>query len=170
MGKQRNEMGVTMLELLVVIAIIGVMTSVGVVVARSLGPEMRLDSAARDIRSAFQKAKLAAVRANADSLVVFNTSSPGSYQACIDSDKDNSCDPGEEVIVQKDFSDYPNISLTSASFSSGVSYIQFNSRGSTGSISGGSISGISGGTVNCTNARGEMRTITVTFTGEININ
>jgi len=164
MGTQRKEMGVTMLELLVVIAIIGVMTSVAVGVARSLGPEMRLDSAARDIRSAFQKAKLAAVKKNADCLVVFDTTSPGSYQACIDADASDSCDTGEEVIAEKDFSDYPNISLTGASFTSG-DYIQFNSRGSTGSIMGWSA-----GSVNCTNARGEMKTITVTRTGEININ
>lgn len=163
MGKQQNEMGVTMLELLVVIAIIGVMTSVGVVVARSLGPEMRLDSAARDIRSAFQKAKLSAVKENTDCLVVFNTSSPGSYHACIDSDGDGSCDPGEEVILQKNFSDYPNISLIDAGFSSG-NYIRFNSRGSTGSITGWSA-----GSVDCKNDNGDKRTINVTRTGEIHI-
>jgi len=164
MEKQQKEMGVTVIELLVVIAIIGIMTSVAVGAVRSLGPDMRLDSAARDIRSAFQKAKLTAVRANADSLVVFDTTSPGSYQACIDVNDSDSCDPGEEVILQKDFSEYPNVSLTGASFTRG-DYIQFNSRGSTGSIMGWSA-----GSVNCTNAQGEMRTITVTRTGEININ
>ena len=163
MAKEWDQQGVTVIELLVVIAIIGVMTSIGVVVARSLGPEMRLDSAARNIRSAFQKAKLTAVRANEDCLVVFDTSSPGSYQACIDADGDNSCDSDEEVIVQKDFSDSPNISLTSAGFSSG-NYIQFNSRGSTGTISGWSA-----GSVNCTNAHGATRIITVTRTGEVSV-
>jgi len=163
MAKQWNQQGVTLIELLVVIAIIGIMTSVGVIVASSLGPDMRLNSAARDIRSAFQKAKLTAVKENADCLVVFDTSSPGSYQACIDTDGDDSCDSDEEVIVQKDFSDSPNISLAGAVFSSG-NYIQFNSRGSTGSIMGWSA-----GWVNCTNAQGDRRTITVTRTGEVSV-
>ena len=163
MGTQRNEMGVTMLELLVVIAIIGVMTSVAVGVSSSLGPTMRLDSAARDIRSAFQKAKLTAVRENEDCLVVFNTGSPGTYQGCIDTDDDNACDAGEEVILEKNFSDYPNISLTGASFSNG-NYIQFNNRGIPGPITGWS-----SGSVNCTNSNGEKRTITLLRTGDITI-
>jgi len=164
MTKERNQQGITIIELLVVVAIIGAMTSVGVVVARSLGPEMRLDSAARDIRSAFQKTKLVAVRVNSECVIEFDTSGSGSYQACInEAGGSNACDPGEEVILEKDISDYPNISLIDASFTNG-DYIRFNSRGSTGTISGWSA-----GSVNCTNANGDKRAITVSSTGEVSI-
>jgi Tfp pilus assembly protein FimT len=125
--------------------------------------EMRLDSAARDIRSDLQKAKLVAIRKNSDCVMRFNATSPGGYRACVDADGSNSCDPGEEIVLEKDFSDYPHVSLVSAAFTSGT-YIQFNSRGSTGSIAGWSA-----GSVNCTNDKGEMKQVTVTRTGEIYI-
>lgn len=163
MATQLNQQGVTLLELLVVITIIGVMTSVGVVVARSLGPEMRIDSAAREIRSDFQKTKLVAVRANSDCVIDFNTSGSGTYEACIDADGSNTCGSGEEIILEKDFSDKSNISLKNAAFTYG-NYIQFNSRGLTGPITGWS-----SGSVNCTNENNDLRSITVTRTGEIYI-
>ena len=85
----RKESGFTLTELMIAIAIIGILTSIAVPAAINYLPEYRLKSAARDLYSNLQSAKLSAVRSNNDWAVVFDLAN-NQYFICSDSGADGS--------------------------------------------------------------------------------
>ncbi|MDY0132739.1 MAG: prepilin-type N-terminal cleavage/methylation domain-containing protein [Desulforegulaceae bacterium] len=94
----KNSDGFTMIELLIVIAIIGIVVSLAIGGYKELIPKARVKSAARELKSNLEKAKMAAVKKNQNCLVVFNYSGR-SAKACFDGNKDNKCESTDDEIV-----------------------------------------------------------------------
>jgi len=74
----RKRSGFTIIELIIVIAILGILTAVGVPNFLSWLPKYRLKSAARDLYSNMQLAKMAAIKANGNCSVTYS-SNPDQY-------------------------------------------------------------------------------------------
>jgi len=162
--KLDKQCGITLVELIVVVAIIGILVSITTAGLWSMTGTTRLTQAVNDLRGNMERAKMAAVQENMPSLVVFNSTSPGGYQACIDANENDDCDTGEETILRQDFADYQEVSLQSVNFS-GSNKVVFNSRGLPESVSGG----FAAGTVNCTDTQGNSRKVVMTSSGGLRI-
>ncbi|MBW2576380.1 MAG: GspH/FimT family pseudopilin [Deltaproteobacteria bacterium] len=69
----RKRSGFTLIELVVVIAVLGILTAVGVPNFLSWLPKYRLKSAARDLYSNMQLAKMTAIKSNQNCTVTYST-------------------------------------------------------------------------------------------------
>ena len=76
---EKRESGLSLIELLMVIVILGIMAGVAIPTFSVWLPSHRLKSAARDLYSDLQSAKLKAIRSNGDCAVVFNRGA-GTYE------------------------------------------------------------------------------------------
>jgi type IV fimbrial biogenesis protein FimT len=130
--------GFTMLELVIAIAIIGILAAIAVPNIISWLPNYRLKSAARDLVSNFQKAKMEAVKANEDVIIQFTTGAyadsgqVGSYTVFLDDGSggggiagDGIQNGSERVLAQVNMP--KNVSLYTTNFTGHIT--GFNSRG-----------------------------------------
>jgi len=76
----RTNSGFTMVEVIVVVAIIAILAGVGIPAFSRWLPNYRLKSAATDIFSNMQLAKMEAIKANNSFSIVFYPAPPGSYE------------------------------------------------------------------------------------------
>lgn len=76
----RTNSGFTLIEVMVVIAIIAVLAGVGIPAFSRWLPNYRLKSAATDIFSNMQLAKMEAIKTNNNVSILFNPALPGSYE------------------------------------------------------------------------------------------
>jgi len=91
----RKQSGFTVMELLTVVAIMAVLAALAIPSAIDWLPRHRLKSAANDLYSNMQRARMMAVKANSDWAIVFDTGvSPGRYFVCSDDGADNAWDGG----------------------------------------------------------------------------
>ncbi|MBF0379269.1 MAG: GspH/FimT family pseudopilin [Desulfamplus sp.] len=168
--KSRNS-AFTLTEVMVVIAIVSVLASIAIPNIIEWLPEQRLKSAARDVVSIMQEAKLEAIKQNRTITLFFNTSvSPGYY--FFDTDNDNTYDAGEKRIMIADYksginfgsgaaaNNWSGISVPSNGVSFGGNRCSFTSRGFSNTL----------GTVYLENKNNDICfAITVTATGLINL-
>ena len=158
----RKASGVTLLELMIAVAIIGILASLAVGGLSSMTPRMRLNKAVRDLRGDMERAKMIAVEKNTASVMSYDLSGEGSYSICVNATATPPDCSGGEILLQQNFAEYTSVSLQSASFTYGP-YVRFNTRGLP--EDGAFISG----TVNCTNNRGDVRSVKLSPTGRIRI-
>jgi len=83
--KAYGDRGYSFIELLAIMLILGVVLTIAVPVFSRFAPDYKLKSAARDLYSNMQLAKMGAVKNNASWAIVFDPSvSPGRYFICSD--------------------------------------------------------------------------------------
>jgi len=88
--------GFTLIELLVTFVILGILTAIAIPGFARWLPNYRLKSAARDVYSNMQLARMGAIKANADWAIVFNAGS-NSYRVCSDDGGDGDWTDGDEA-------------------------------------------------------------------------
>jgi type IV fimbrial biogenesis protein FimT len=96
----KKETGFTLIELMIVISIIGLLTTAFAYSYQVYMPRYRLNSAARELQSALQLARLSAVRQQVPIAVTFDVPTD-SFQMFMDGGATPGfLDPGEQVLKQ----------------------------------------------------------------------
>ncbi len=128
MSKMRKNSGFTLIELLIIVALIAVLTSIAVPTWRDWMPTYRLKSAARELHSIMQVARLAAVKYNTSVILSFNNA--GGHDAIVFEDlggvgANQSYDPDEKMIRSFDLP--PFITISSNNITGQL--VRYNTRG-----------------------------------------
>jgi len=137
----KKNSGFTLLELMIVIAIIGITSAIAVPNFISWLPKNRMKSAARDIYSTIQSARIRAVKEGRRVVVDFNTGTgaAGTYNVFIDdgrgggTPRDNTQNGAEPTIRSGQMP--VDVNLYQANFGAG-SWIRFDSRGRPNGVGG----------------------------------
>jgi type IV fimbrial biogenesis protein FimT len=172
--------GFTLQELLVTFAIIAILAAIGVPGFSRWLPNYRLKSAARDVVSNFQLAKLTAIKKGINCTITFNQVIGGTtydYVVYEDADNDLEYDAGEQVVNQIIFSEhYPGVSFdTTQGGGDGLAFMDndnllpstaFRLNGLTRDNAGGS----GAGNVFLTNTKSQTARIDVSAAGNVTIN
>jgi type IV fimbrial biogenesis protein FimT len=101
-----KESGFSLIELITVIAVLAILAAIAVPTSPGLISNAKLRSAARDIYSNLQSAKLSAIKQNSDCAVVFdNGVSPGRYFICSSPGANGNWDGppamgGDDVVIK----------------------------------------------------------------------
>lgn len=175
-----NNKGFTLTELGVVLAIITIISSMASPNLSSLWSNLRLNTAARDMVSNFQRAKMEAVKKSVLCTITFDLTVGADtydYVVYVDNDQDLEYDSGETILTSVKFSDYKSgvdLDLTQGG-GDGLSFpnndnsrpsIAFNSRG----LAINNSFGLGMGAVWLTNNCDTQKQIIVNTTGMIKIN
>lgn len=153
--------GFSLVELMVVLAVLVILASIAVPAYTVWVPNYKLKTAAREVYSALQLAKLRAVKENANVVIWFDTNT-NSYRAFLDDGSGagvagNNTQDGSEPTIKEGTLD-PDVNMYSTNFSTWSNQTVFNSRGL---ASGG------WGYVYLKNGQGQYRRITVWTTGHL---
>jgi len=163
--------GFSLVELMVTLAVFAVSASIATPAFVGLLPNYELRSATREIYSNFQNAKMIAARRSLPCAVRFPEDGHGNttgYVVFLDTDGDYVQDPGEEVVVAKEWSQYRGIRGLAATFDStpGCPTIAFRGTGLPSDKNGGFANGM----VRIKNTNDRVASVTVTQTGNIRVN
>lgn len=154
---RRKNSGFTLLEMMTVIGIMAVLATIAIPNILGWLPRYRLGSAARDILSAMQYARLVAVKENVDVHVNFSPDD-NNFLIFADYNSDNHQNADEPTIRKGTMPG--GVTLEDASFSFGHDWFQFNSRGLASGY---------GGNITIKNNRNEQTIIVINRSGNSRI-
>jgi len=162
----RHKSGFTIVELLIIILLIAIIATFAIPNIIVIMPSFRLKAAAHDLFSNFQKAKLTAVKSNANCAVRFT---PNGY-VVFEDDGNFTQEVTDRQIVSVNWSNYPDVSIISANItffdnSAGEPTIAFRSNGIPVDAGGG----VAGGTAPLINRNGRTASVIVSQAGSIRI-
>jgi len=110
MKKSSCQKGFTFLELMIIIGIMAIMAGIGIPNYLSYIPKSRLNGAARMVMEDLMKARMQAVKSNAQTRIFFISNHE--YKICNDADGNGTVDLNEGDVILKDIQDkYPGIKL-----------------------------------------------------------
>ena len=121
--------GYSLVELMITVAIIAVLITIGYPSLMNALPNMRLKSAARELYSVLQSARMNAVKTNSTWGVVFNTAS-GVYYLCSDNGADGLWSTTADNTIVR--------TVTLSNYGSGVTY---GGGAATSAVPGGALPG-----------------------------
>jgi type IV fimbrial biogenesis protein FimT len=164
----KRESGFTLAQVLIVVSIIAILSAVAIPSLVSWLPSYRLSSAARDVLSAIELARLTAVRENT-SVAIWFTPSNGTYRLWVDSGEGsggvaNDFTPNGSERTVRVGQMPPAVAMSSAVFGAS-SRLRFNGMGLPFRTDGSP----GGGSVVLTNSKGRTLTIALTSGGNARI-
>jgi type IV fimbrial biogenesis protein FimT len=174
-----RQAGFTLVETSIAIFLIGILAAVATPTIIRWLPDYRLSSAARDLMSNMQLAKMTAVRSNTNVAVVFNQPLGGDvfdYVVFVDANNNVEYDVGEAIVARVRLSDYRGVDFdTTQGGGSGLTFpvndnglpaIAFRGNGLTRNNGGG----FGAGTAFLRNINGRTLSVVVNAAGNIRIN
>lgn len=166
-----RQSGFTLTELMVAIGVFSILAAIAIPTFLNLRPNYQLRSAARDLLSSFQLAKLTAIKSGHNCTITFNQpvgSETYNYVVFKDEDNDLECDAGEEIVKRVKWTDYTYVSLTGNTLTTnddGLPAVAFRSNG----IPVNNANGFGAGTVSLQNTNNKTTSVVLSAAGNIKI-
>jgi len=172
MPATEKERGFTLTELMVTIGVFSILAGIAIPALINWLPDYRLKSAARDLYSSFQLAKITAIKTGANCAITFNQPVDGityDYVVFRDSDNDLEYDISEKAIRKVKWTDYKSVSVIGNTFTNNddnLPAVAFRSNG----IPTNNSRSFGAGTLSLKNTNNKETSVVLSRAGNIRIN